>query len=294
MVSKKQIRFWITLVFLGGLIFALSGCDVIPPEYEKQWIRLQKEWNAFVTVLSGGSSPLAKSSPSPAASSVGGDGILGSPNAKMAKANAELLQEVYRIVFMHDPKDRSEFGSLVDSLNQGASFEGIYNGFVHSTEYRKVEMTNTGSSPEALKLFGEELALLEMELPKPIEFDSSQGEVNRAAEVNGSATPVDAKALADRYTKQFVGASIYTLKRILGDEALRVMSVKREYPEKMAHWYSQWVIHMVSRGVDFGVSLRNSPDEQFHYKWALSASEDRVKWEVLNRLHRLINAHATQ
>ena len=104
-----------------------------------------------------------------------------------------------------------------------------------------------------------------------------------------SGAKIDIKALADKYTKQFVGASIFTLKRVLGDEALRVVAVKKEYPEKLALWYSKWVVHMAERGVDFGISQRNKPDEAFHYKWAMAASDDRVNWEVLNRVHRLLN-----
>ena len=70
---------------------------------------------------------------------------------------------------------------------------------------------------------------------------------------------------------------------------MTLMTVKKEYPEKMALWYSRWVVHMASRNVDFGVALRNKPDEAFHYKWALTAAEDRLKWEVLNRVHRVLN-----
>jgi hypothetical protein len=87
----------------------------------------------------------------------------------------------------------------------------------------------------------------------------------------------------------FVGASIFTLKRVLGDEAIKVMAAKAEYKEKFALWYSKWVVHMASRNVDFGIGLRNKPDEAFHYKWAVEASPEKLKWEVLNRLHRVLN-----
>lgn len=281
------------------LMTFLSGCDAIPPEYEKYWVQLQKEWAAMLTVLTGGKAPGAQASPKPseAPNPVAED--FSSQNARNAKSNAELLHEVFVVVFIREPKDRGEFGSLVDSMNQGASIEGMYNGFTHSSDYRRLELANAGASPEALQAFGEELAILEAELPTPVEFDAQAAPVDKphADGVNvieygkapQSGTRVDIKALSDKYTKQFVGASIYTLKRILGDEALRVITVKKEYPEKLALWYSKWVVHMAARGVDYGIALRNKPDEQFHYKWALSAGEDRVKWEVLNRVHRLLN-----
>jgi hypothetical protein len=310
------------------LMVFLSGCDAIPPEYEKNWIQLQKEWDALVIVMTGGKSPLAKTAPRPSSSPSpsGPEMDAGTQSARNAKANAELLHEMYRVVYNREPKDRSEFGSYVDSMNQGASLEGVYNGFTHSSDFRKFEITNPGASPGALKAFGEELAVLEAELPVPVEFEAAAtqplalpvqpgvepalpptpGQPHRGADgvhvieygkvpqpgtsPAPSVTPgVDVKALGERYTQQFVGASIFTLKRIMGDEALRVIASKKEYPEKLALWYSKWVVHMAARGVDFGVSQRNLADEGFHYRWALAAGDDRLKWEVLNRLHRVLN-----
>jgi hypothetical protein len=46
---------------------------------------------------------------------------------------------------------------------------------------------------------------------------------------------------------------------------------------------------MTQRNVDFGVALRNKADEAFHLKWATEVSEDQIIWEVLNRLHRVLN-----
>lgn len=315
------------------LMTFLSGCDVLPPEYEKYWVQLEKEWNAMVSVLTGGRTPNAQASPQPSGQPSASPSLsleeFSSQNARNAKANAELLHEVFKVVFIREPKDRGEFGSMVDSMNQGASLEGVYNGFTHSSDYRKLEMANAGASPDALRAFGEELAILEAELPTPVEFDASATQplalpVNPGEEPAAPPTPVekvqadgvhvieygkvpqpgvsaepqagassapklDIKALSEKYTQQFVGASVYTLKRIVGDEALRVVSVKKEYPEKLALWYSKWVVHMCALGVDYGIALRNKPDEQFHYKWALTAGEDRINWEVLNRVHRVLN-----
>jgi hypothetical protein len=99
----------------------------------------------------------------------------------------------------------------------------------------------------------------------------------------------DPKVLSEQYTKQFIGASIYTLKRVLGDEALKLINTKIQLREKLALWYSKWVCRVAQRNVDFGVALRNKPDEAFHFKWVMESQDDRVKWEVLNRLHRILN-----
>lgn len=274
----------------------------MPPEFERYYVGAQR---ALMALMSAEPEPAPSGNPTSASPSPSAPDL--TKNARNAKENAELLHEVYRVVFDREPRDRAEFGNLVDSMNQGASVEGMYNGFTHSVDYRKLETTGPVASPAALKHFGDELALLELELPKPTEFDASEipnahpqdagdgtisyGKVPQPG-VNATPTPSgspDASTLSARYTQQFVGTSIFTLKRVLGDEALRVAAFKKAYPEKLALWYSQWVTHMSTLGVDYGIALRNRADEPFHYKWALTAGEDRIRWEILNRLHRVLN-----
>ena len=180
---------------------------------------------------------------------------------KRAKENSEILQEVLRVVYDREPENRAEFGSLVDSMNQGASIEGLYNGFTHSSEYRKLETENPGSRPEALGFFASELARTEAELTPPTDF--------------GAET--------------FSGASIFTLKRVLGDELLKLISQKSKDPKALQAWYGAWVVRMCGLGVDFGLPLRNKPDAEFHARWAATADSDRLKWEVLNRIQRVLN-----
>ena len=269
----------------------LAGCDFLE--------QLNREVDALTIVITGGSSPLKKAAtPSPKPYEMG-------ENAKRSQANGELIHEVIQVVLVREPKGR-EYEGYVDILNQGASIEGLYNGFTHSSDYRKMEAASGAASPGALKMFGELLVGIEAELPVPTHFDAQSaqplaiidegaensegpGSLNFQTKPTPSASPLNSAALADQYTGQFVGASIFTLKRVLGDEALKLMSLKHSNPQNLAAWYSKWVVQMASKGVDFGLTLRNKSDEKFHYDWALKISEDRLKWEVLNRLHRLLN-----
>jgi hypothetical protein len=295
------------LALAAASVCVLSGCDAVPPELEGQWLKLQR---AFIAIATGrGGEPGASARPAP---SVSPSAELGSTRARDAKANAELLHEVYTVVYGREPKDRSEFGSLVDSMNQGASLEGMYNGFVHSMDYRRLEASGTSASPEALRAFGEELAILESGFSTPVEYDRQGAPLpppladgvtvieygkpgapaavpSASPSVRPSLSPQALSALAEKYSRHFVGTSIFTLKRLMGDEALRVIVLQRDYPEKLALWYSRWVVHMAARKVDYGISQRNQADEAFHYKWALTAGEDRIVWEVLNRVHRALN-----
>src|SRR5690348_3117978 len=84
---------------------------------------LSGQWNAFLDSLKTGGVP-ASGRPRPGASPSG----LG-VSAELSKANSELLHEVFTVVFGQEPADKALFGSYVDSLNQGASLEGVYNGF---------------------------------------------------------------------------------------------------------------------------------------------------------------------
>lgn len=264
------------LAFIG----LIPGCDYLPVEYQD---RLQALWKIV--------GPSAKESPKPSPDAKAQFGV----TAQAAQENAELLQEIYKVVTLSDPRSRSEFGNWVDSMNQGASLEGVYNGFTHSSEYRKLEATGPGASPDALKVFGTELAQLTLELPEPTRFIDASGEtvpLRTGFEwPKGQETPQppDLTLLASEYSAQFVGATIFTLKRVIGDEALKVIEAKYEYSEKFAFWYSKWVVRLCSYSVNYGLELRSRPDEAFHYQWAAKASRDRLTWEVLNRLHRLLN-----
>lgn len=244
----------------------------------------------------------------------GGEPLISSHAAQKAQANAELLQEMFAVIFMKPAQDRGAFGNWLDTLNQGASLEGVYNAFTHSSQYRQLEAGHPGASPRAIKTFGRELARLQTELPQVTRFreDASQplpvpvqptyvpnGEENfmdfgtpeekqkKAEEAKKKA--LDLPVLAEEYSAQFIGASIFTLKRILGDEVLKVIAEKSAYREKFALWYGKWAATLGSYGVDFGLPKRNLTDEKFHYQWALKADPDRLRWEVLNRVHRLLN-----
>jgi len=215
---------------------------------------------------------------------------------------------MFHVVYLRPPQDRAHFGSLVDSLNQGASFEGIYNGLTHSSDYRKLEVANPGSSARALQVFSESLAELSLELPaetdfgagaaKPLALPVQPGSPSGVDEIDFtkkkpapgvSSEPATLTMRKAAYLAKFQDASVFTLKRVLGDEALKVLDHYKKDRAALAGWYGKWVVRMVRHGVDFGLSSRNVADEKLHAEWAASAEPDRLIWEVLNRLHRVVN-----
>ncbi len=308
-----------------------TGCRLpaqFPSEGQVFVDRLESEWNALLVVLQGGRSPFAarkgakpkvSKSPVPMAS-----------DEALTARNAELLQEMFKVIYVRDFQNPREFADYVDTLNQGASIEGLYNGFTRSSTYRKLEMARIPVSPQAVVVFSEELARLELALPvsqrtvfeaasalplaRPVQLgesgnsaggpESAPGELvfgtdPKAVVSNAprSALPEPAagaqatlEVLARDYQERFKAASIFTLKRILGEEAMKVIASKVSDPGGLAAWYGKWVAEVCGvRKVDFGLELRSRPDAAFHEAWAKGSTEDRLRWEVLNRLHRILN-----
>ncbi|MGK5089242.1 hypothetical protein WDW86_16960 [Bdellovibrionota bacterium FG-2] len=227
-------------------------------------------------------------------------------------AALELVTEMVRVVLERnpaeysDPRETEAFMGSVQSMIQGASLEGLYNGFIHSSSYRRLEVAYPGATPEALDVFADELAYLELEFPEPAVFGDAAAKpliVLSAAELESSGAAdkgADKEAVSTResrrifatlkaeYKKVFSKASVFTMKRVLGDEALRVISEKRKVPGGLVAWYPRWAARLALRKVDFGIPSRNELSEEFHHAWVTHVSDDQLSWEVLNRLHRLM------
>ncbi|MBU6374461.1 MAG: hypothetical protein KGQ59_00540 [Bdellovibrionales bacterium] len=241
--------------------------------------------------------------------------------------NAELLQELYRVVLAINPKNPSEFGNWLNSLNQGASLEGVYNGFTRSDLQRAREAdTKTTANPKAIGVFVRELVDLLMEfreipeltfedakplssistaaeevseapsslvITKPQAPDSFQPFASPSA--SSTSSQPSREQLEAKMTRIFSGASVFTLKRVLGEWGLKVLAFHREESrERMRDWYADFAAKQARKGVDFGLDLRREPNREFHRNWAEQVSDDLIRWEVLNRLHRVLNAAQVQ
>ncbi len=186
------------------------------------------------------------------------------------KVNASFIKEAHSVVLEREVS-KEEFSRWMNVLDQGGSLEGIHNGLTHGDEFRNKE--KGVAPPEALRLYAQLMATLDVDA-RP-----------------DAAAPADAdkKKLISEYAMKAVNKSLYTLKREVTLQAIKAMDVKKAYKDKWATWYGRFAATTNARAVDFGSPERNKSDEQAHYQWALDASEDRVKWEVFNRIHRLFN-----
>ena len=222
------------------------------------------------------------------------------------KANTELLYEMFTVVFLREPGNKVEFGDFVNVLNQGASLEGLFNGFSHSAFYRRLEEDpSTHASPGTLKVFSRELLELERAQLEPRHFVKVDGlPLARATEpstLEAAPTPTSTSAVTqtetasipqtvDEYQILFSSSSFYTLKRILSDEFLRLVDARTQKDSgALKEWMAHWCVRMSDAHVDFGVASRASTDIDFHRRWIEKTPPDRMKWEGINRLQRLIN-----
>ena len=185
------------------------------------------------------------------------------------KGNIEIFREIYEVTLITEVKDLKQIDSWVNTLNQGASLEGVYHGLTKSNEYLALEKKSPPASAAAVKAFAEEMDELQQELPERFQ--------------NKEPAPAQ--------------VSIYTYKRLLGEEALKTFEIKYQDKvkdrSKLAMWYARLATRLARRQVDYGLALRNKADLNFHQTWALDAidrkSEEQLKWEILNRLHRILN-----
>jgi hypothetical protein len=228
-----------------------------------------------------------------------------STTSELAKANSEILSEMMRVIFNETEEDNKVgFGELAHSLNSGASLEGVYRGIIMNSRYRALESNSQAASPTVLKAFANELAGIQVDMRDPTEFspetakhapaiefpDGSSAEATQNAKVLKDAADKQSKAnLVEQLLETFIGASPYTLKRVLADETLKKMDELKDSPGELAQWYAKTVVRLCDTHIDFGLKQRNTPDYDFHFKFAQKMALDRVKWEMLNRDHRYLN-----
>ncbi|MBI3542409.1 MAG: hypothetical protein HY075_03930 [Deltaproteobacteria bacterium] len=216
------------------------------------------------------------------------------PSPDNRAMNAEFIREMMRVTVLRDLRSHEEFNGLMNVLDQGGHYEALYNGVIYAAEYREREK---GIAPvAALKAYAEIMAQITLDQKyDPLKIQRPEGaEPTPAGTDIAPPQPSEPEriALLNDLEREAITKSPFYMKRRIGEEVLKTIDLKKEYREKLATWYARFTVFLNKRGVDFAVPLRNKTDEYFHYKWALDAPEDRLKWECLNRIHRVINAGA--
>ena len=219
---------------------------------------------------------------------------------------AQLWGEVYRVVWMKNPTPKV-FGFYFDALSEGATLEGFHNGFTHSSLYRDIEK-EAPPCGACLKPFAKIVAQFQNEFESEVTLDETWARpMTRPVDVQYREAKVEKeiKAPPNRriplqkreadLERVFSKASVYNLKRVAAELAQQIVDEKTASGNESAvKWYTEFVVRMTSYGVDFGLKERNNANMKFHSSWAawaLKNDPDLFRWEVLNRVHRVI-AHA--
>ena len=292
MKTKSLAIHFASLVFSLVMMMSLSGCNIVNIIKEKLGII---------------SEPLPAEVKQEMKQADDGKLALKSPG-ELAKENSELLAEMIEVVFNEtEISNKVNFGELANSLNQGASLEGVYHGLVMGSRYRSLESKSQAASTTLLKAFAVEMAELQDTMKNPTEFlkeeakkapsiefpdgNSAAGDIPTAAPRSQEVKAKKPKAqIGEEMLETFIGASSFTLKRVLCDEALKKIDEVKGSPGELSQWYASFVLRMIKTQVNFGLDQRSNSNFDFHFKFAEHMALDRVKWEVLNRYQRYLNS----
>jgi hypothetical protein len=178
-----------------------------------------------------------------------------------------LVKEMQEQILARPATDNAQINNWAGVLAQQGSLEGVYHGFVLSTDYGALEKGR--ADLKALRFFASEMAALEFPL-----LPDSDPKVVEASE---------------RYAKDHMGDSLFTLKRLLGERILEASVKHKGDPERLANWYAPLAAKWSKMGVPLGAEQRSRTDEAFHFRWATDNNLGLVQWELLNRAHRIMN-----
>ncbi len=271
------------------LLPLLAGCT----DASRFFRQLQAEWDAALAVLQGKESPLAKMNHPRRDREVPG----------LREQRAQVVQEMIRVVERRAVVDPRSTLPLVEAWEAGATVEGLYRGRVWSSEYRTLEEGSGPAPGRAVQAFVREALSFEETLGRPASWtEQSARPLARPSGLGESASnpgrePLPLPAGRERRAaleRVFSQASVFTLKRLLGELALECVE-ELERQGRLSDWYAEWATRLASLSgpggvaVDFGLAQRNRSDVTFHRTWAREVSLDRIQWEVLNRVHRILN-----
>lgn len=180
-----------------------------------------------------------------------------------------LVTEMQEQVYSKPAKGQADVDGWANVLSQRGSVEGVYRGLVLSTEYAALEQGR--ADLKALRFFAQEMAAFDF--PNSQESDPAL------------------KAAGEKYAKEYMGKPLFTLKRVLGDRVIQEAETRKGDKDRLAAWYSNFVGRWAKAGVSFGMAQRDRADEAFHFKWAKENNLGMIQWELLNRVHRVLNSY---
>lgn len=179
-----------------------------------------------------------------------------------------MVNEMIEQVFGRRVKDKSEVEGWANVLSQRGSVEGVYHGLVLSAEYAELEKGR--ADVKALRFFAHEMAMLDS--PASSEQDPK------------------IKAASEGIARANMTTPLFAMKRELAEKVIREADKRKDNKDTLAAWYSAMAARWAKLGVDLGLPQRNKAEEIFHFNWAKENNLGMIQWELLNKVHRLMNS----
>jgi hypothetical protein len=181
----------------------------------------------------------------------------GLPPQKKRQFDYAYIKELYQVTRKSDPKDE-DLASWLNTLDQGGSREGIYQGLVLDEVYSALEEIEERPSKRLLEF---------------------------------------CKKFSQKYFNQtmkdesLVQLNLYSLKRILTEKGIDLMEFfETKDLEELYRWYAHFSADTaLDAGAILASPLREQKDVNFHYQWAKKMPIQHIKSEFIVKLHKVMN-----
>jgi len=184
------------------------------------------------------------------------------PAIKRRQFDYAFIKELYQSTRKAEPKDEDLSGWL-NTLDQGGSREGIYQGLVLDEVYSALENVEERPTKKLLEF--------------TLKF--SQKFLNQTIKVETLET-----------------LNLYSLKRILTEKGLDLIEFyETKDLDELYRWYAVYSSDLAKAyGPFLGAQVRQNKDSNFHYLWAKKMPLQHIKSEFIIKLHKVMNELQSQ
>lgn len=167
------------------------------------------------------------------------------------------LEELYEVTRQAKPA-QDDLRKMMNTLNQGATREGVYHALVLDAAYAQLET-----------------------IEKPVKVPASD------FAIYFYNTYVAKKISAD----SLKGMNMYSLKRLIAEKALDVIDAYGDNREDIEKWYACLSSDLATRFPQhWNNNLRKNTSKAVHKNWASKAPLQHIKSEVVIKIHTAFNS----